>query len=97
MLTDRLLTMLVLTVIFGVLAAVLGHLSAIAVPAAFGYESTNTAGMIALVSGCLFFLATLLGPRHGIISKLISQARLSRQIAAGATLEEAGGDGTKSS
>lgn len=97
MLTDRLLTMIVLTVIFGVLAAVLGHLSAIAVPAAFGYESTNTAGMIALVSGCLFFLAMLLGPRHGVISKLITRARFSRQIAEGATLEEASGDRSASS
>jgi hypothetical protein len=48
--------------------------------------------MIALVSGGLFFLAMLLGPRHGIISKLISRTRLSRQIAEGATLDEAGRD-----
>ena len=89
MLTDRLLVMIVLTVIFGVLAAVLGHLGAIAVPAAFGYGSTNTAGMIALASGCLFVLATLLAPRHGIISKFITRTRLSRRLAQGVSLKDA--------
>ena len=51
MLTDRLAVMIVLSVVFGIVSAILGHLGAIAVPAAFGYESTSTAGMMALVSG----------------------------------------------
>ena len=63
--------MILLTVVFGVLAAVFGH------------ESTSTAGMIAFAIRCLFFLATLPGPGTSIISKLITRARLSHQIAEG--------------
>ncbi len=64
LLTDRLSVMIGLAMLFGALSAVLGHLGAIAVPAAFGYESTNTAGMMALTSGLLFALAVVLGPRR---------------------------------
>jgi manganese/zinc/iron transport system permease protein len=53
LLTDRLSIMIGLAVLFGAVAAVLGHVGAIGVPAAFGYPSTNTAGMMALVSGML--------------------------------------------
>jgi manganese/zinc/iron transport system permease protein len=69
MLTDRLSLMLVLAVVFGGIAAVVGHLSAIAVPAAFGHESTSTAGMMALISGVLLGGACLLGPRHGLLGR----------------------------
>jgi len=69
MLTDRLSVMLLLAIVFGAGAAVLGHLAAIAVPAAFGQESTSTAGMMALVSGVLLGLACLLGPRHGLLGR----------------------------
>jgi manganese/zinc/iron transport system permease protein len=82
MLTDRLSVMILLSVIFGIVSAVLGHLSAIAVPPAFGYESTTTAGMMAVASGALFVLAALCGPRHGIITKLIHRARLSAELGA---------------
>jgi manganese/zinc/iron transport system permease protein len=61
--------------LFGAASAVLGHVGAIALPAAFGYESTNTAGMMALMSGLLFFLAVVFGPRHGVLSRL--RARIS--------------------
>jgi manganese/zinc/iron transport system permease protein len=81
MLTDRLFTMLVLAVVLGVVSAVLGHLGAVAVPTAFGYGSTMTSGGIAVASGCLFVLAALLGPRHGVIIRMIDQARLSRRLA----------------
>lgn len=83
MLTDRLNVMIVLSVIFGVVSAVLGHLGAITVPPIFGYESTTTAGMMALASGLLFTLAALCGPRHGIITKLIYRARLSSALGSG--------------
>jgi manganese/zinc/iron transport system permease protein len=57
LLTRRLSVLLVLAVGFGVSAAVLGHVAALAVPAAFGYASTNTAGMMALMSGLLLLVA----------------------------------------
>ncbi len=73
LLTDRLSVMIALAVLFGALSAVLGHLGAIAVPAAFGYESTNTAGMMALVSGLLLGLACLLGPRYGLLARWLAR------------------------
>ena len=72
LLTDRLSIMIGLAVLFGALSAVLGHLGAIALPAAFGYESTNTAGMMALMSGFLFALAIVFGPRHGVLSRFLA-------------------------
>ena len=87
LLTDRLAVMIVLSVVVGVVAAVLGHLSAITVPTWFGgmlsmviggmnwfradaivlpeIGKSNTAGMIAVVSGLLLIMAALFGPRKG--------------------------------
>jgi manganese/zinc/iron transport system permease protein len=70
LLTDRLSIMIGLAMLFGAVSAVLGHVGAIAIPAAFGYESTNTAGMMALMSGLLFALAVVFGPRRGLLNRL---------------------------
>ena len=69
LLTDRLSTMIALAVLFGAASAVLGHVGAIALPAAFGYQSTNTAGMMALMSGLFLALAMVFAPRQGILSR----------------------------
>jgi len=69
LLTDRLSALIGLAVLFGTISAVLGHVGAIALPAVFGYQSTNTAGMMALMSGLLFVLAMIFGPRHGVLSR----------------------------
>ncbi len=53
MLTDRLTTMLALSVVLAALAAILGHLGALVVPAWFGYHSTTTAGMMAVAAGVI--------------------------------------------
>jgi manganese/zinc/iron transport system permease protein len=82
MLTDRLSVMIGLSILFGAASAVLGHVGAITVPPAFGYESTTTAGMMALASGLLFVFAALCGPRHGIITKLFRRSQLSAELAA---------------
>ncbi|MBI2480476.1 MAG: iron ABC transporter, partial [Planctomycetia bacterium] len=87
------------------LGAFLGHLTAITLPAVvfapLGYPEvvdTNTAGMMAVAAGCLFVAAALFGPRYGVVSKLIDQAKLARSIIAEDVLgllyrleEEAGG------
>jgi manganese/zinc/iron transport system permease protein len=78
LLTDRLPIMILLSMVLAAAAAVLGHIGALAVPAAFGYQSTNTAGMIAVAAGALFALAVLLGPQHGVLSRIIRQAALRR-------------------
>jgi manganese/zinc/iron transport system permease protein len=79
LLTDRLPIMILLSLGVAAAAAVLGHLGAMAIPAAFGYHSTNTAGMIAVAAGLLFGLAILLGPRHGLVSRMLQQAALRRE------------------
>jgi len=69
LLTDRLVSMIVVNVVLAVLSAVLGHVSALVVPAWFGYESTSTSGMMAVMSGVIFAAALFFAPRHGIIAK----------------------------
>ena len=82
MLTDRLHRMIILSLIIAACSAVLGHLGALVVPAWFGYQSTTTAGMMAVAAGGLLLLAVLLGPRHGILVKLVRRELLSLRILA---------------
>lgn len=80
MLTNRLVVMIAISVLVAIAAAVLGHVSALTVPGWFGYPSTTTAGMMAVVAGGLLLLATLLGPQHGILVKFVRQQLLSLRI-----------------
>jgi manganese/zinc/iron transport system permease protein len=82
LLTDRLSVMLGLAMLLGAASAILGHVSAIAVPAALGYESTNTAGMMALVSGLLLVGAGVLGPRYGLLGRWLARFSSRRGKAA---------------
>ncbi len=82
MLTDRLPRMIGLSVVLAILAAVLGHLSAITVPGWFGYQSTTTAGMMAVAAGFFLLLAIALAPRYGVIVKFIRHRLLSLKILA---------------
>lgn len=82
MLADRLGLMIALSLIVAVLSAILGHVGALVVPRCFGYESTTTAGMMAVAAGLLLLLAVLLGPRHGILVKAVRRQMLSLQILA---------------
>lgn len=69
LLTDRLGVMLWISAMFGALAALSGHVGAIVLPPLFGYDSTNTAGMMALASGMLFVMTWLFAPRYGLVGK----------------------------
>lgn len=82
MLTDRLQVMIGLSLVVAILSAVVGHLGALVVPAWFGFQSTTTAGMMAVAAGGLLLLAVLLGPRHGILVKLVRRQLLSLRILA---------------
>ena len=82
MLTDRLTTMIFLSVVLAALSAVLGHAAALAVPSWFGYGSTSTAGMMAVTTGVLFTCAACFGPRHGILVKFVRRRLLSWRILA---------------
>ncbi|NQY32854.1 MAG: metal ABC transporter permease [Coraliomargarita sp.] len=69
LLTDRLATMIVWSVVLAVLSAGIGHVAALTVPAWFGFESTSTSGMMAVVAGLLFAVVLLFAPQHGVIAK----------------------------
>lgn len=75
LLTDRLSMMIVLSVVLAILSAVLGHLSALITPGWFGFESTSTSGMMAVMSGLIFALVLFFAPRHGIIFRVASRKR----------------------
>lgn len=79
LLTNRLLIMIILAVVFGVASGVLGHLGAITVPAAFGYQSTGTAGMMAVAAGLLFALAAIFSPKSGLPAT-IRRRRARREV-----------------
>ena len=80
MLTDRLGNMILLSTAIAAISAVGGHLAAIELPSWFGYRSTTTAGMMAVVSGLLLFLAVMLGPRHGVVTRIVRRKMLAMQV-----------------
>lgn len=80
LITDRLDNMLLLSIVFAILSAVLGHLGAITVPQWFGFQDTSTAGMMALTTGLLFLLVFLFAPRYGVIGRALNQLRLGLSI-----------------
>lgn len=82
MLTDRLGRMIALSVVLAAVSAVLGHVGAMTVPAAFGYASTSTAGMMAVAAGCVLLLAIMFSPIHGVLVKFIRRRVLSWRILA---------------
>lgn len=82
MLTDRLGRMIAISVVLAVLSAVLGHIAALEVPAWFGYRSTTTAGMMAVISGVLLLMCALFGPRHGIATRFVRRRLLALRILA---------------
>lgn len=82
LLTDRLAPMILISVVLAAVSAVLGHVAALEVPGWFGYRSTSTAGMMAVVSGLLLLLSALLGPRHGILTRFVRRRLLALKILA---------------
>lgn len=88
LLTDRLSGLIWLSLVVAASSAVIGHALAItAPPIVFGrlgfttVVDASTAGMVAVAGGLLFVAAMLLGPRYGILSKLMHRTRLQLRIA----------------
>lgn len=67
MLTRRLVPMMVIACGVAALSAPLGHAAAQIVPQWFGFDSTNSAGMMAAAVGFLFLLAWLFSPSEGLL------------------------------
>ncbi|MGD8286577.1 MAG: metal ABC transporter permease, partial [Desulfobacterales bacterium] len=80
LLTDRLPTMLVISLMVAFVSAILGHIFAITIPGWFGFRDTSTAGMMGVAAGLIFLLVFLFAPRHGLISRTLSQTMLALKI-----------------
>ncbi len=80
LLTDRLPAMIVISLLIAMISAVLGHILAITVPVWFGFRDTSTAGMMGVAAGGLFLVIFLFAPRHGLVSRTLSQAMLTLKI-----------------
>jgi len=74
LLTDDLKSMLGISVLFGVLSTVLGF------AAAYMWD-VSIAGAMSVVAGLLFTVVFLFSPRHGWITRVVTQRRLSRSVA----------------
>lgn len=88
LLTDRLRTMIVLSLVLAAASGALGHLFARTLPALvfprLGFpdvEDVLTSGMVPVAAALLFVIAWLFAPRHGLIGTLLAQARLAVRIA----------------
>ncbi len=80
LLFDKMSRMIVASLVIAVLVALFGHIAAITVPLLFGFDSTSTAGSMAVMAGVFFTLAMLFSPQQGVVSKFIRQASLSIRI-----------------
>lgn len=67
LLTRRLPIMILISIGVAIVSAVGGHLSAITLPSVWGYQSTSTAGMMAVMSGVCLMFAVLLEPEQGLL------------------------------
>lgn len=80
LLTQRLSSMIIVSVIVAILSAIMGHVSALVVPHWFGFRSTSTSGMMALTAGLIFLLASLFAPRNGVFARIVRRQKLSLRI-----------------
>jgi manganese/zinc/iron transport system permease protein len=80
LLTRKLWVMIGLSLVIAVSSAVLGHISAISLPRIFGYGSTTTAPMMAVVTGVFFTFAFLFSPGQGLVIGFVRQLAMSMQI-----------------
>ncbi|GIW74295.1 MAG: manganese ABC transporter permease [Phycisphaerales bacterium] len=81
LLTDRLITQLLVSLAVAVASAVLGYVGATAVPQALGAGPVNAAGAIAVVLGVMLALAAAFSPSHGVLAGAIRRMRMARRIA----------------
>jgi manganese/zinc/iron transport system permease protein len=89
LLSDRLVRVLIISVISGAISAISGHAMAITLPPVIfsrlgytGVSSASTAGMIAVSSGVILVFTILFSPRYGVIARYLSQHFLRLKITA---------------
>lgn len=69
LLTRSLLPMIAIACALAAASAPLGHFAAQVVPRWFGFESTNSSGMMAAAAGALFLLAWVFSPGEGLLAR----------------------------
>jgi manganese/zinc/iron transport system permease protein len=82
LLSNRLSTMISISLLVAILSSILGHIAAISLPHLIGFKSANSAAMVASTSGVLLAIAIVLSPKSGLLWKWIEQRALSRRILA---------------
>lgn len=80
LLTNRLISMIIMSFLVAILCAVLGHFAAITVPRWWGFADTSTAGSMAAVSGLIFFLVMLLAPQKGVVGQFVLHLIATQKI-----------------
>lgn len=75
LLTNRLLPMLLVSLVVAAVCAVVGHLSAITLPQLAGFEDASSSGMIAAISGVVFLGVLLLAPVNGLLPRGVHRFR----------------------
>lgn len=73
LLTDRLISMMLVAVAVSWVSSILGYWVA-------AYVNTSVAGMIAVIAGAQFLLAVLLSPKYGLVSRAIRNGALAVRI-----------------
>lgn len=73
LLTNKLSVMLLISAVFGVIAAVVGYYAA-------SYIDASISGCMAMMNGIIFLLVFLFSPSKGILSKWLPQKKLHEQI-----------------
>ncbi|MCH2137153.1 MAG: metal ABC transporter permease [Phycisphaerales bacterium] len=83
LLSRRMLPVVMLALLLGGVAAVLGHISAVTVPGWLlgGDVDTSSSGMMAVAAGGLFLIAVFLAPGRGVIATRRSLRRLAATVA----------------
>jgi len=88
LLTNRLESMVLISLLVAAASAVVGHVAAITIPpivfSRLGFPSVtdaNSAGMMAVAAGGLFVLAILFSPRHGVLQQAADRIRIRLRIA----------------
>ena len=80
LLSKRLSTMIVLSVLIGIASAISGHVVARFGPLAFGFKSVNSAAMMAVASGAFLVIAVIASPKNGILVRWIETRSVTRKI-----------------
>lgn len=80
LLTDRLGLLVFLSAVLAAAGAAGGHFAAVIVPSWFGFGSTTTAGMMAVMVGLFFAIALVFSPRSGLLIRWFRSRALAMQI-----------------